>query len=336
MTAELNDIDAKTAQPDFWKDTQAAAKVNRRKATLDRELSRWRETERRQSDIEAMLELATETGDPGLEGELIDELSQFEKAVAQFRIELLLSGELDSSNAIFAIHPGAGGTESQDWAQMLLRMYVRWAERKGYKIETLDLLAGDEAGIKSATLSVTGPYAYGYLKAEAGVHRLVRISPFDANKRRHTSFASVFVYPELDDDVQVVIDDKDLGSTRFGPAAPAVRTSIRLRPPFVSPTFRRTSWCNARTNGPNCRIAMGAMKILKARLFEVEQHKKEAEFNAIVGEKKDIAWGSQIRSYVFQPYQIVKDHRTCTRSVRSMPSWMVNWTVSSRRISRKS
>jgi len=256
------------------------------------------------------LELLEEEEDEEAARELKEEVEAISQDLDKLELKLMLGGKHDRNNAILSIHPGAGGTESQDWASMLLRMYQRWAERKGYKVEVLDLLPGDEAGIKSATLLVSGDYAYGYLKAESGVHRLVRISPFDANKRRHTSFASVSVIPEIEDEVDVEIKDEDLRIDTFragGPGGQHVnRTDSAVRIVHI-PTGITVQCQSERSQHRNRELAM---KVLKARLYEYYRQKQEEELAKLRGERKDIAFGNQIRSYVFHPYKLVKDLRT--------------------------
>jgi peptide chain release factor 2 len=225
-------------------------------------------------------------------------------------IHHLLSGEMDKNNAIITIHPGAGGTESQDWAQMLMRMYLKWAEKHHYAVQIVELQAGEEAGIKNATITVSGPYAYGYLKCEAGVHRLVRISPYDANKRRHTSFAALLVYPEVEENIEIDIKDEDIKTDTFrasGAGGQHVnKTSSAVRLTHI-PTGIVVSCQNERSQHKNKAIAM---KILKSRLYDLKMKEQEKKMEGLIGDKKGIAWGNQIRSYILQPYRIIKDHRT--------------------------
>ena len=312
--ARLAELIRLTETSGFWNNADKANIVLKEKSAIDRALRDWGTLSRRLSDLEAMAELVSEDGGQGLLAELEREIAGMRKDIGASEVAALLSGERDNSNAIVSIHPGAGGTEAQDWGEMLLRMYLRWAEKRGYKSEILDYQNGEEAGIKSVTFTVSGDYAYGRTKAEAGVHRLVRISPFDANKRRHTSFASVHVYPEVEEDVDITIDEKELridtyrASSAGGQHVNKTDSAVRIT---HLPTNIVVQCQNERSQLKNKNVAM---KVLRSRLYEVRKKEQDDKVEKLMSEKKDIAWGSQIRSYVFQPYQMVKDHRTGVES----------------------
>lgn len=307
---EIQRLNVETSDPEFWKDQAVAQKKLTEKAALEKRVRQWQGIENRVEEASLLIQLSEEASDPSLEGEILSQIRQLQSDIGQIYIEIHLSGKKDLNNAIVTIHPGAGGVESQDWAQMLLRMYLRWAERKGYQIDTFDLQAGEEAGIKSVTISVKGPYAYGYLKSETGIHRLVRISPFDANKRRHTSFASVLVSPEIEDDPDVVINEKEIridtyrASSAGGQHVNKTSSAIRIT---HLPTGTVVQCQNERSQHQNKAVAMN---VLRSKLYEIQRGQKEEALAKLTGEKKEIGWGHQIRSYVFQPYQMVKDHRT--------------------------
>lgn len=305
---ELARLEALAAGPDFWNNQAEAQRVLQRRAVVDDEVTLLRELRQRGDDL-AVLHDWLEQGEDVLD-DLHRSLDDLEGRVEAGEIRKMLGGEHDRKNAIVTIHPGAGGTESQDWAEMLLRMYLRWFERRGFKREVLDAQPGDEAGIKSVTMTVSGEYAYGLLTAEAGVHRLVRISPFDQASRRHTSFASLHVWPELPDDIDITIDEKDLRVDTFrssgagGQHVNVTDSAVRLT---HLPTGIVVSCQNERSQHKN---RDSAMKVLKSRLYDMRLKEQQAEMDRIGGEKKDIAFGHQIRSYVLHPYQMAKDHRT--------------------------
>jgi peptide chain release factor 2 len=280
---------------------------------LQAAVERWQKLISQVRDALGLLALAEAEADAAVIQEVQEEVQKLAAEVEHFELESMLSGEMDDHNALLSIHPGAGGTESQDWADMLLRLYMRWAETHGYTYEVLDLQPGEEAGIKSATMRVAGRYAYGYLKAETGVHRLVRISPFDAAKRRHTSFAAVLVSPEIDASVHVEIDETRLrvdtyrSSGAGGQHVNVTDSAIRLTYQVDDETRLVVQCQNERSQHKNRALAMG---VLRSRLYALEQQRQRDKMAELQGEKKDIAWGSQIRSYILAPYQLVKDHRT--------------------------
>jgi len=306
---KIEALSSDMSRQEFWNDEQRSTSVVKQLKSLKAAVEPWESAFRQYAELREMAEISTEN-DVGLVEDLQRSMQALQRETEQLEFKTLLSGEADHSSAILSINAGAGGTESCDWASMLLRMYMRWAEARGYGVKTLDILPGEEAGTKNATLLIDGPYAFGYLKAERGVHRLVRISPFDSNKRRHTSFVSVDVIPDLGDEIAVTIDEKDLAVETFrasgagGQHMQKSDTAVRI---VHKPTGIVAQCQNERSQHQNKETAL---KILKARLYELEQEKKAQELQKHSAEKKKIEWGSQIRSYVLQPYNLVKDHRT--------------------------
>jgi len=297
-------------QPGFWEGGETAQKILKERTLMLESLSPWQEEQKSLEEMEILLQLVEEQGDEKEAQELLGKVQRSEEAIDQIEFKRMLGGAHDPSNAIVSINAGAGGTEAQDWVEMLLRMYLRWAEKKEFETKIIDILTGEEAGLKNVTFMVNGHYAYGYLRAETGIHRLVRISPFDAGARRHTSFASVFVIPEVSDDIVVAIDEKDLRVDTFrssGAGGQHVnKTDSAVRITHL-PTGIVVQCQNERSQHKNKATAL---KILKARLYEKEMKEKGEKFQELHNSKKEIAWGRQIRSYIMHPYKMVKDHRS--------------------------
>jgi peptide chain release factor 2 len=306
----LQELDSKVEDPTLWDDPKVAQDLMRERRRLDEAIGATRSIERELADTSELIDLAESEGDTELVDDGIRSLAELAERAERDKVAALLAGEADANNAYVEVNAGAGGTESQDWAEMLLRMYTRWAERRGFKGGMIDHHAGEQAGIKSATILVKGENAYGNLKTESGVHRLVRISPYDSNARRHTSFSSVWVYPEVDDDIDIQVEEKDLRIDTYrasGAGGQHVNTTDSAVRITHIPTGIVVACQNERSQHKN---RAQAFKQLKARLYEAELQKREAEASVANAAKTDIGWGHQIRSYVLQPYQLVKDLRT--------------------------
>jgi len=298
------------ADPTFWNDQNAAQTVISESNALKDVVENFKEMTDQQEDLEMTLELLKEEFDEEMQEELGAELKAFKKKLEAFDLQMLLSGEFDKHNAVLEIHSGAGGTESQDWASMILRMYTRWSDDQGFKVETLDYQAGDEAGVKSVTLAIKGHNAYGYLKAEKGVHRLVRISPFDSSGRRHTSFSSVEVMPEFDGDIDIEIRTEDLKIDTYRSSGSGGQ-HVNVTDSAVRITHLPTNAVvTCQTERSQIKNRERAMNLLRSKLYKLKVEEEEARLLEIRGDQKEIGWGSQIRSYVFHPYSMVKDHRT--------------------------